>query len=439
MLKTTIFIITLVWSANTLEAQDPPFGYEPQMIQSLFTEDHRNKDYDSAVRWGRYLIEAHPKEMESYPGNYRGYRNFQKMIDIYSHKAGEANDPSVRSAYLDSVQIMYSNVFEHFNDDEIDYYVWHQRRGRFFQENASYIDDGYAKAYGDYYTMFQLNPKRATEAANGYYVQITLTDLERSGEQEKALEMIEKAEPHANQQLLSFFDETRDALYSDPGERIVWLEEQLQENPDDFSIMEELMDLHTRTNNNGEAENYAVMLYEKNPTYDNIMRLADYALSNAEYRTAIEYLKESIEKTDDAREQRAAALQISDNYLNLKELEQARNYARQALEYDSSWGQPYLKLAEIYGQAVSNCAGSDMSRQDKVVYWLVLDYLDRAREVDQSTSRTVSRMYSSYQAVTPDREDMFYQGWDAGDEIQVDGSLKSCYAWVDEETKARSN
>ncbi|MEX0778879.1 MAG: hypothetical protein WD491_08330 [Balneolales bacterium] len=441
MLKSTIFIGTLfLLSTNILVAQDapePPFGYEPQIIQSLFTEDHRNKDYENALQWGRYLVLAHPKEMPSYSGNYRGDRNIRKMIDIYSHKAKEANDPTVRSAHLDSVQLMFDLIFEHYEDGEVDYYTWHQRRGRFLQENASHIDDGYAKAYEQYYTMFQLDAQRATESAGGYYVQITLANLEQKGEQEKALQMIEEAEPYASSELLSFFDETRNSLFDDPEERIVFLEEQKEQNPNDLALVEELMELYTEVDNDAKAKQYAVQLYELNPTYDNIMRLADDALSNAEYEESIEFLKESISKTDDSNEKKAAALQISDNYLNLRNLEQARDYANEAMNYDPNWGQPYIQIAEIYGQAVSSCAGGDMSRQDKVVYWLVLDYLDKARDTDSNTSRTVNRLYSAFQDVTPTREDMFYQDWESGDQIAVNGSLKSCYAWINEETTAR--
>ncbi|MEX0684809.1 MAG: hypothetical protein WD267_05890 [Balneolales bacterium] len=439
MLKSIVLTIGLLSCSSALFAQpEPPLGYEPHLIQSLFTEDHRNNDYDNALKWGRYLVEAHPKEMPTYQGTYRGDRNFRRMIDIYTFKAGETSDPTLRSANLDSVQIMYDKVFEHFEDGEIDKFRWLQLRGRFFQENASYIEDGYDKAYQDYYAMFQLNSQRATELSDGYYVQITLTDLERNGNQEKALEMIETAEPYASPKLITFFEETRNSLYSDPDERIVYLEEKLSETPNDLELMEELRGLYEQVNNKAKAKQYAMLLYEKAPTYDNIMRLVDDALSNAEYNTAIEYLKESLSKTNDSRKQRATALQISDNYLNLRNLQEAKNYAQRAIQYDSNWGQPYIKIAEIYGQAVSSCAGSEMTRQDKVVYWLVLDYLDKARSADQSAARTVNRLYSSYQGATPTREEMFYAGWDDGQKIMVDGSLKECYAWINEETAARS-
>ncbi|MEX0772626.1 MAG: hypothetical protein WEB89_06965 [Balneolales bacterium] len=441
MLNSTIVILGLFLGANNLVAQDPPeppLGYEPHIIQSLFSEDYRNDSYESALKWGRYLVLAHPKEMPSYSGTYRGDRNISRMIDIYTHMAEEASDPSVRSANLDSVEIMFDLAFEHYEDGEIDMFRWHQRRGRFYQGHAPYIDDGYSKAYAEYYTMFEMDPERATETADGYYVQITLDDLEKSGEQEKALQMMAEAEPYAGAELLSFFDQTRNSLYDDPDERIVYLEEQREADPNDIELLEDLMDLYTQVDNNEKAKQYAVRIYDLNPSYDNIMRLVDDALSNAEYEVAIDYLKESIEKTDDSSEKRAAALQISDNYLNLNELENARDYAQIASEFDSNWGHPYIKIAEIYGRTVSECAGSSMTRQDKVVYWLVLDYLDKARSVDPSTSRSVNRLYSTYENVTPSREDMFYQDWNDGDTVSVDGSLKRCYAWINEETTVRS-
>src|SRR5690606_35051505 len=98
---------------------------------------------------------------------------------------------------------------------------------------------------------------------------------------------------------------------------------------------------------------------------------------------------------------------------------------------------PYLKIAEIYGQAVSNCAGGTMTRQDKAVYYLVLDYLDRARNTDESTRSFVTRQYPVYENVAPSVEEKFYLGWNAGDRLQVDGSLKECYAWINETTTIR--
>jgi hypothetical protein len=78
-----------------------------------------------------------------------------------------------------------------------------------------------------------------------------------------------------------------------------------------------------------------------------------------------------------------------------------------------------------------------MDRSDKVVYWLVLDYLDKAKEVDSSLSSTVSRQYQSYAPVLPTKEDKFFNNWVEGEKIKVGANLHECYGWINESTTIR--
>ena len=78
-----------------------------------------------------------------------------------------------------------------------------------------------------------------------------------------------------------------------------------------------------------------------------------------------------------------------------------------------------------------------MTRDDRVVYWLVLDYLDRAQQVDSQMANTVKRQYQSYEPVTPTTEDKFFKGWEVGDTMNVDSSIDDCYGWIAETTTVR--
>ena len=78
-----------------------------------------------------------------------------------------------------------------------------------------------------------------------------------------------------------------------------------------------------------------------------------------------------------------------------------------------------------------------MEAEDRTVYWVVLDYLDRARSVDSSTSSTVNRLYRTYEPVMPTTEMKFFRGWEAGDSFQIDSSLRECYGWIGESTTVR--
>ncbi len=434
MAKQILILITILVLSGTAGAQ--PFGYTPLQIQSLFSEDFRNEQYEQALVYGRWLVQAHPKEMEEYPGNYPAERNFRRMIDIYEYMATQQEDPALREAYLDSAVQMYDMVFALFTEDEIDLYRWYFNRGRFYQSNSDFIQSAFQYALDDYETMFHIDPKRATESGSGYYVQLVVQNYARQNDREAAFTIINQAEPFADEDTRMFFAQTRNELITDPAERIELLTEELQEEPGNVELMQELYELYLAVGDRDNARKMAVRMYEIEPSITNIIRLADKAQNNGEYREAIRYLSEAHAIQQGVTRARTS-LRIADNYLSLRDLQEARRYARRAASEDPNWGEPQITIAQIYGEAISRCAGSEMTRIDKAVYWLVLDYLDRAKQRNSNVTSTVNRLYRTYEPVTPTAEEKFYQNWNTGERIRIDGSLKECYSWIAEETTIR--
>ncbi len=434
MAKSILILITALVITSAAGAQ--PFGYTPLQVQSLFSEDFRNEQYEQALIYGRWLVEAHPREMEDYPGNYPAERNFRRMIDIYEHMSTQQEDPALREAYLDSALQMFDRVFALFTEEEIDKYRWHFNRGRFYQSNADHIRNAFQLALNSYEEMFWLDPKRATESGGGYYVQIIVQNYARQNDRENAFAIINESEPFADESTREFFAQTRNDLITDPEERIELLTEGLQEDPGNIELMQELYELYQGVGDRSEARRMAERMYEVEPSVTNITRLADKAENEGEYRQAIRYLSEAHEIQQGTARARTS-LRIADNYLSLRDLEAARRYARRAASEDSNWGEPQITIAQIYAEAVSRCAGSDMTRIDKAVYWLVLDYLDRAIQRNSGVSATVNRLYRIYEPVTPTAEEKFYQNWNTGERLRIDGSLRDCYSWIAEETTIR--
>lgn len=434
MAKSILILITALVITSAAGAQ--PFGYTPLQVQSLFSEDFRNEQYEQALIYGRWLIEAHPREMEDYPGNYPAERNFRRMIDIYEHMSTQQEDPALREAYLDSALQMFDRVFALFTEEEIDKYRWHFNRGRFYQSNADHIRNAFQLALNSYEEMFWLDPKRATESGGGYYVQIIVQNYARQNDRENAFAIINESEPFADESTREFFAQTRNDLITDPEERIELLTEGLQEDPGNIELMQELYELYQGVGDRSEARRMAERMYEVEPSVTNITRLADKAENEGEYRQAIRYLSEAHEIQQGTARARTS-LRIADNYMSLRDLEAARRYARRAASEDSNWGEPQITIAQIYAEAVSRCAGSDMTRIDKAVYWLVLDYLDRAIQRNSGVSATVNRLYRIYEPVTPTAEEKFYQNWNTGERLRIDGSLRDCYSWIAEETTIR--
>jgi tetratricopeptide (TPR) repeat protein len=436
LLITILILLTsgsYAFSQQSRDIPEAPFGLSPVEVLSIFNGNFQNRDYQSALNFGRWLILAHPKEMDL-PGGarYRADRTLTRMITVYEEIAKTHSDPVLKEAYIDSAKGLYLMALDIFDAEEIDHYMWRFNYGRFLQTNRE-ISNNDALAVEQYLALYSMDPQRLVSEANGYYIQFIVDFTVRSGDRDRAIELMAESESMAGPETLNFFATVRDRLFSNPAERI----EYLLTLGDDLAILQELFELYTRVGDRSNIRRMAEVLYERDPNYENTMRMADMAATDANYREAIRFLEEAITRTDDNLKKREATLRIADNYINMDNLQRARDFARRASSLDPSWGQPYLRMADIYAQAVSRCAGSAITREDKIVYYLVLDMLDRARTVDASTANTVQRQYRTYSNVLPSAEEKFFMNWNPGDRIRVDGSLKECYAWINETTTIR--
>lgn len=438
MKRYIVIILFLAGFSTTATAQsEPPYGMSEIEAYSIFYDNYRQGDYNMALQFGKWMLEKKPREIEGF-GRFSLPTQYDRMRRIYTEIAEQQDDPSLKEAYFDTARIVMQEALDTFNEEEIDQFEWRFNLGQFYQRHSSFIEDGMSKAYAIYEELFDENPERLSEASDGYYVRILLQKYVNDGEREKALAMIDVIEPLAGDNLQEAISEARDELFSDPIERIEFLEGQLAEDPDNTELLNELATLYEGQGNREKAIEMAQRLYELEPNFENTRQLANIAVENANYSQAIEYLKEAAEKAPDTTTKRNIALEIAETYQNMENFQQARNYARQASELDPSWGQPFIRIARIYAGTISSCTGSrTIDRDDRRVYWLVLDYLDRARSVDSSVSNEVQRLYNSYEPVLPSDEDKFFRGWEAGDQISIDGSQHSCYSWINETTTVR--
>jgi len=258
-------------------------------------------------------------------------------------------------------------------------------------------------------------------------------------QKDQALAFIKKAEQYASESLNDYFDEVRNQLFDSPEERIAFLEKRLKESPEDEEIIKQLRDIYEEQEIMQKAQDLNEKLYELSPSFENTRALAKFAKRNANYQNAKKYLKEAMDKTDEVNVKADIALELSEVYLNTEELQQARRYARQAINLRSGWGRPYIQIASIYAQAVNQCtSGRKIERPDKAVYWLVVDYLEKAKRIDSSVSNTANRQIETYKPVLPTAEDVhFTSEWTNGEDITIGSSLNSCYGWIGETTTVR--
>ncbi len=427
---------------QTDETAEPPRNLSERAAYSLYYSNYGSEQYEEALEFGRWILISMTETIEGYEA-FSLPKNLGRFEDIYSSLAETTNDPELKAGYIDTVKNIYNKIFENFSQDEINYFNWYIGKGRFYQQFEDFIEeDAETVATEAYKNAFNLNPEEMAETGEGYYIRVLLQNLASKDTEEskqEALAIIDESEQYAGEDLEEYFDEVRRSLFDEPEERIAFLESELEETPDNVEILTQLRNIYQRQGNSQEVQELNRRLYELNPNYQTITALANFAVDQANYNEAIGYLEEAIDETDDPERLKIIYLNLSSAYLNLDNLPEAQDNAKKAINIDSDWGRPYIQLSTIYARAISNCSsGRDLTTEDRAVYWLVLDYLNEAKSVDSSVASSADSRIETYLSYTPSTQDIFFNdAWTEGESIGIDGSLGSCYSWINETTTVR--
>lgn len=430
-----LILLSTGWSAAQAQVS-PPQGMSEIEAYSIYLENYRNDQFDGAIEFGGWIWRGMPRTIEGYT-NFSLESNLRRLINAYTGLAGQSEDPSLQEAYIDTAGMIYRKVFEEMKEDETDLFRWHLDYGRFLVNNEDYLDDTQSRAAEHFRQALEMNREKLIGMADGYYVKFIVQQMVSQGEEEPVIALMKELEPQVSQSTVDFFDKQREKLFDTPEERIAYINEQLSEDPENLELLRELRNVYERQDNLKEVQRINQKLYELNPTFENIRKMAELARSNANYKEAVEYLTEAMEKAPDDQSPRYdVAMELSQTYMNMDNLQQARSYARQAAELDHNSGEPYMRISSIYARAVSNCtSGREMTREDRAVYWLVIEYLRRAKRVDSSLANRADSQIKQYEAAMPTRQDVFYEeGWDVGETVRIDGSIDECFAWINEST-----
>lgn len=429
--------ITLPLQAQDEDAGTPPYGMEPLQAYSLFYENFRIKDYQMAEMYGEWMLVSQPRELEGNP-RFELDTQYRRMVQVYAGRAEQESDPTVRAEYYQKAVALFDDAYALFTAEEVDLFEWKIFEGQFFQQNYANIRNALDRTYGAYQEAFDLDYQRLTEISDGYYVRILLENYANTNQKDKALAMIDLVEPIASPALQGVIDAARNDLFDSPEERIEFLAGQLEKSPGDIAIMSELADLYEETGERARAIELYTELYNQDPSFDNTFRLAQVKQGDADYSGSNSLYLEAFDLTQDVDQKKEIALEVSSNFQSVDNLQQARRYARQAQQLDGQWAKPAEQIGRIYAAAVSQCTqGRTIEREDKTVYWLVLDYFEKAKRLTSSNSSSLDRLIGQYTAVMPTTEDKFFNSWTTGESFTIDASINACYGWINESTTIR--
>lgn len=435
----TAVLILLTLPSLTTAQSEPPNGLEELEAYSVFVDAYRTDDYQLAMDYGEWMIEANISEISGYDG-FSLERHYDRMINVFTGAAEGESDPTEKTTYLEKAEDTFISLFETFEEDEIDLYEWNTKMGRFYHENHNNMDASMDDAIAAYEKMYEMDAERFTNEGDGFFAQVLLMDYASQENSDKALAVIDEIEAYASVDLQQTIDEVRESLFDSPEERIEFLESRIAEaeGSELETMLQDLADLYEETEQTDKAAEIALQLYDVDASFVNTKKVADLYIEEGNYDEAVDFLLEAEELAETEDDRKQVTLQIAETYQQLEEIESARDYTQKAIDIDSDWGEAYIRMASVYAAGISQCTGgSTLEREDRTVYWLVLDYLDKAKEADPSLASNADSRAESYSEAMPSSEDKFFSDWEEGDSFEINGELSECYAWVNETTTIR--
>ena len=175
------------------------------------------------------------------------------------------------------------------------------------------------------------------------------------------------------------------------------------------------------------AANYA---HQIEPTAESAMGIAYQAVRKNDYTTAETYFIQVTEMTTDDNLKTAANYAIASLAASRNQYQKTKQYCLKALETNPNFGRAYVLIAQAYA-ASGNSIYSDDPVLRKTVFWVAVDKLERARQVDPATAADANRLISQYRNYFPTTEEVFmHPDLTPGSSFMVGG-------WINERTTVR--
>lgn len=199
-------------------------------------------------------------------------------------------------------------------------------------------------------------------------------------------------------------------------------------NPGDTAMLRKVITLLTETGCKDSELYYktATNLYKSDPSAASAAQLAEMNVARKKYNEAEKYYTEAIELETDNLVKSGLLTKLATLELASDSKQAARDFARAAYSLDPTNGNALFIIAESY-------AGSRIGDtfENQTVYWVVVDYLVRARNTDPTLKEQIDERIAIYSRLFPSKEEAFFRSLvEEGAPYQVGG-------WINESTTVR--
>jgi tetratricopeptide (TPR) repeat protein len=170
-------------------------------------------------------------------------------------------------------------------------------------------------------------------------------------------------------------------------------------------------------------------LYDMDPSAEAAFNMARLFVKRNQFERAKEYYNNAINAETD-KELLAKYYYELGLFIFAKDhdFQKSRNLARKAIENNPNSGRAYILLGDIYAQYSKHYGETDTEHLS--LYWLAVDYYQKAKRVDPEVFAQANERISTYKQYFPNKETLFFEGITDGESFKI-GS------WINETTTVR--
>ena len=392
---------------------------------SLYSTYYENKDYNMAVQFWRPVFTECPGSSKN------TYIKGETMFKDFFRKTGN-------KAYIDTVLMILDQRTKYFNEEPAN-----NLRKAFALYEFGGNDPVYARQCYDLIKgVMDHSPQSFDHTYSSLYMAITAKCY--------ALKLIEAPEvitAYSNSmkvvdnQLARKPGDTRfvearkniDAVFRSSGAASCENLENLftagvENNPGDTAMLRKVITLLTETGCRDSELYYktATNLYRSDPSASSAAQLAEMNMARKKYNEANKYYTEAIDLETDSKVKSGLLTKLATLELTSDSKQAARDFAKAAYSLDPTNGNALFIVAESY-------AGARIGEafENQTVYWVVVDYLVRAKNTDPTLKEQVDERIAIYSRLFPTKEEAFFRSLvEEGAPYQVGG-------WINESTTVR--
>ena len=428
----SLMLLGLMWSTlasvNVAMAQQECNQDDIPMNYSLYAEDFKNESFDTALPYLRWILRCAP----AYPTN--SDRNFRRSVELYEGLSKASEDGAEKRSWLDSAMVAYNTSPEAMSvaGIEFDLYEWTFNKGRFIQGNAELFPELQSEVGPIYLEVYELDHTRL----QAYYINFIIYDMVSKDNKADAVDFMDRVETAfaGNAEVTSILENWRGQLFTSPGERISFLESQVEKKPENDEMKAELLQLYMQEGMRDRAYEMAESVMKVSPTSRLFRTVGKMRLDDGDTAESIRLYTESLKMPGGMEAAKEVYFNIGIAHQQEGRLANARSQFLASLKADPTYVQALIAVGDLYVTAVQGCGSFE--REDRAVYWLAADYFDKAASVAEmdALKNQARQRVNNIRRFFPTAEDKFFKNWNPGDRYTVD---YGCYTWIGESTTVR--